>query len=58
LLKLGLPQATAQDRGLRSNAAWLQRFVLLEQADFEIEGLLAHVAVRRKPAVGNAEHQL
>src|SRR5450759_1386655 len=47
-----------QHRRLCSSAARLQRFVLLEQADLEVEGPVDHVAVRRKPAVGNAEHQL
>src|SRR5271169_883872 len=57
-LTLGPPPPPVQDRGRRSGAAWRQRFVLLEQADLEVEGLVDDVAVRRKPAVGDTEHQL
>src|ERR1039458_10086252 len=45
-------------RGLSSSAARLQRRILLEQADLEVAGAVDYVAIRRKPAVSDAQHQL
>src|SRR5215472_1272062 len=44
-------------RAARSGAARRQRGALLEKSDLEVERLEDDRAVRRDPAVGNAEHQ-
>src|SRR5258708_14673255 len=45
------------DKSARSRRTGLHRVGVAEQADLEIQRLVDHRAVRRKPAVGDAEHQ-
>src|SRR5215831_3602009 len=50
-------ETISQGPSAGSGAGRLQGFVLLEQADFKSNGTVDHVAIRRKPAVGNAENE-
>src|SRR5205823_10964054 len=46
------------DKSARSRRTGLHRVGVAEQPDLEVERLVDHRAVRRKPAVGDAENEL